>query len=247
MLVVAVVFLLTACAEPAPGSAGSPQASPTAKGSKPQGRELYESNAIVLEDRKRGPHLCIGAIASSYPPQCGDIPLAGWDWGDVKGEERALGVTWGGPYHVVGTFDGQRFTLTEDPGSAQKALDPKDEFDSGPACEEPEGGWITDGNVDQDVAGRALAAVRGEPDYAAGWVTQLEPPAELEDSGPVVLNAGFTGDLERPRRSYANAGAVHCVSFSTSARLTSSSRSAERWMRNWRRGMSTRSIRVSTR
>jgi hypothetical protein len=25
--------------------------------------------------------LCLGAMAMSYPPQCGDVPIANWDWG----------------------------------------------------------------------------------------------------------------------------------------------------------------------
>jgi hypothetical protein len=98
---------------------------------------------------------------------------------------------------VVGTFDGETFTLTEEPGAPAKHLQQEDGFSSSPACDEPKEGWVTQGAVDQEAAGRALAQVRREPDYAAGWVTQLEPPGATEDTGPVVLNAAFTGDIER--------------------------------------------------
>jgi hypothetical protein len=158
---------------------------------------LYEANATVLENDEQGPMLCLGGIMDSLPPQCGDIPAPNWDWDDVTGEERQSGVTWGGAYHVTGRFDGDTFTLTERPGPPVPHLDPKDDFSSEPACEEPEQGWITEGNVDQEAAGRALSGLRSEPDYSAGWITQLEPPGEYEDTGPVVLNAAFTGDLER--------------------------------------------------
>jgi hypothetical protein len=159
--------------------------------------ELFETNATVLDDGTSGPKLCLGGIQESLPPQCGDVPITNWDWSDVDDEERSRGVTWGGSYHVVGRFDGDKFSLTEPPGPPAEHLEPADDFSSEPACEEPDIGWVTEGQVDQQAAGRALSSVRNEDDYAAGWVTQLEPPGEYEDTGPVVLNAAFTGDLER--------------------------------------------------
>ena len=71
----------------------------------------------VLEQRgetpfpKHGAMLCLGAMAMSYPPQCGDVPIANWNWDAVEGEEKASGASWG-QYHVVGTYDGEIFTVT---------------------------------------------------------------------------------------------------------------------------------------
>lgn len=53
--------------------------------------------------------------AASLPPQGGDVPLAGWDWNSVVGEESLNGTTWGGPWEVVGTWDGTTVTVTQPP------------------------------------------------------------------------------------------------------------------------------------
>lgn len=190
----AALLLLGACGNPAPDQRA--RSAPDPRPSHPESHGLYEANATVLEDEKSGPKLCLGAIQTSLPPQCGDVPVEGWDWADVEGEERARGVTWGGEYHVVGTFDGKRFVLTEAPRPPAPHLDPADDFSSEPACEEPAGGWITDGDgIDQSAAGRILGPLERHPEYAAGWVTQLAPADDETDTGPVVLNAAFTAHL----------------------------------------------------
>lgn len=119
----------------------------------------------------------------------------------MEGEERAGGVTWGGSYHIVGSFDGETFTLTDKPGPPAEHLISEDDFSSAPACEEPAQGWIEEGEVGQQVAGRALSMVRGEPEYSAGWVSQLEPAGIESDTGAVVLNAAFTGNLDKHEAS----------------------------------------------
>ena len=187
--------------------------SPSASGEEPSG--LYEANATVLDDGESGPMLCVGAIASSLPPQCGDVPVTGWDWALVEGEERAAGVTWGGDYHVVGRFDGKTFELTREPGPPAPHLEPEDDFSSEPACEEPPGGWITEGDgIDQQAAGKVLAPLQRLPEYAAGWVTQLEPLGEYEDTGPVILNAAFTDNIaEHERRLRQQWAGSLCVAL----------------------------------
>ncbi|MFS0867535.1 hypothetical protein AB3M83_09435 [Microbacterium sp. 179-B 1A2 NHS] len=67
----------------------------------------------VLDDGS-GPELCLGGVMESYPPQCGGIPLEGWDWDGVDGAEEAPGVTWGA-YAVQGTYDGDTLALTQPP------------------------------------------------------------------------------------------------------------------------------------
>lgn len=194
-----VCLSLAACGRPAtdPPSAQDPSPDTTAALSGDDGSNaLFEANATVLENDKGETNLCLGVMLNSLPPQCGDIPLMNWDWDDVEGEERAAGVTWGGSYHVVGSFDGEVFTLTRKPGPQAEHLSVEEDSSSEPACEEPAEGWIEEGAVDQQVAGRALSEVRREPEYAAGWVTQLEPAGEQSDTGAVVLNAAFTDNLE---------------------------------------------------
>ena len=58
--------------------------------------------------------LCLGPIAESYPPQCSGIPVSGWSWDGVEGAESSGDVVWGS-YAVQGTFDGEKFTVTQPP------------------------------------------------------------------------------------------------------------------------------------
>ncbi len=60
------------------------------------------------------PQLCLGAIAESYPPQCSGIPLEGWTWDGVDGAESSGDVTWGA-YAVMGTYNGETFTVSQPP------------------------------------------------------------------------------------------------------------------------------------
>lgn len=68
------------------------------------GEPLYQVDTMVLEadDQVR---LCLGGVMDSLPPQCEGVPVIGWSWEDVEGEESSGGVSWG-EYHVVGTYDG---------------------------------------------------------------------------------------------------------------------------------------------
>jgi len=162
----------------------------------------------VLEQRgetpfpKHGPMLCLGAIATSYPPQCGDLPIANWDWAAVEGEEIASGAIWG-QYHVVGTFDGETFTVT---GVGPYGDDPPrfgSEVDFSSPCPEPAGGWVLPDPqqaLQQDASG-ANAYAQRQPDVVTSWVTHFDPSnpddTGLDEFDPVIFNAVFTGDVER--------------------------------------------------
>ncbi|GAB3598995.1 hypothetical protein GCM10027408_17400 [Microbacterium tumbae] len=58
--------------------------------------------------------LCLGAVAESYPPQCGGVPVKEWSWEGVDGSEQVDEVRWGS-YAVTGLFDGTAFTVTQSP------------------------------------------------------------------------------------------------------------------------------------
>jgi hypothetical protein len=192
------VLFLAACGGGDPNTAGgdpstAPGESSSAK-SEPAPSRLYEVNATVLEDRSHGPMLCLSGILESLPPQCGNVPIANWDWQAVRGEERLGKTTWG-DYHLVGSYDGTTFTLTEvgryedDPPAS--ATDP----DLSSPCPEPAGGWSGLEHATQEDARGAAAYARSQPDYVALWVTHLEPARA--EFGPVIVNAVFTGDRER--------------------------------------------------
>ncbi len=58
--------------------------------------------------------LCLGAVAESYPPQCTGVPVNGWTWEGVDGSESSGTARWGA-YALIGTYDGEAFTLTQKP------------------------------------------------------------------------------------------------------------------------------------
>ena len=72
----------------------------------------------VIQAAGAGAQLCLGPIAESYPPQCTGVPLLGWDWATVDGQETAAGTTWG-TYAVWGVWDGTTLAVS---GAIQLAL-----------------------------------------------------------------------------------------------------------------------------
>ncbi|MGI8607055.1 MAG: hypothetical protein ACR2L0_07880, partial [Gaiellaceae bacterium] len=185
------VLLLAACGAGEPGAAevGPPSASTPAS--------VYEVGATVLESRggpfpEHGPMLCLGAIADSYPTQCGDVPIVNWNWETVEGEERAGGAFWG-KYHVVGTCDGETFTVTE---VGPYEVDPPrsgSDIDFSSPCQEPAGGWVAlDPKLGtQEHVSGASAYAESQPDVVTSWITQLD------ELGQVLFNAVFTRDIKR--------------------------------------------------
>jgi hypothetical protein len=184
----AAALLLTACG--AAEVAGEQPPAPSA----PDPTALYSANAMVLEDKTHGPMLCLGVVLESLPPQCGDVPIAGWNWEKVGGEEKAGGATWG-TYHVVGRYDGETFAVTDVGPSDKGASGSETEPDFASPCEEPAGGWSGLDHATQNDDGAVHEYARSQPEYVTSWVTQLDREA-LEFS-PVIVNVVFTGDAER--------------------------------------------------
>jgi hypothetical protein len=154
------------------------------------GEPLYQADTMVLEAEGQV-RLCLGGVMESLPPQCDGVPVIGWSWDEVEGENESGGVTWG-EYHVVGTYDGSAFTLTRS-GPPREAAEGDNPF--APPCPEPEGGWVT---VDPSLIGddARVAAMRVAEDsagYAGLWIDYLDRP---EDGGTreYVLTVAFTGD-----------------------------------------------------
>jgi len=169
-----IAFLVRAVGTGTDGDPGDPNAT------------RYETNATVLQEAERSAKLCVGVVLDSLPPQCDGVPVTNWDWAGVAGEERDGGVAWG-EYHVVGTYDGTSFTLTETPGPPESQPDAFGPI--GTPCEEPAGGWaVPDPSKAGDVdVRRATNVAEGEPDFAGAWI----------DGTPTVLTLAFTDDLQR--------------------------------------------------
>jgi hypothetical protein len=195
-IVALVMLTLAACAErPAgfgTGSGGTPG------GSSPDEIATYEANAFVLDDGS-GPVLCVGGVMESFPPQCDGIPLIGWDWDGVEGEEAAQGARWGS-FTVTGTYDGAIFTVV-DAGPPQPS---PDRGPIGTPCPEPDGGWASpEASPDLSVATEddmlvAMHAAEEEPDFSGFWIDYVEEPVgeEIVEPGGIIANVAFTGDLD---------------------------------------------------
>jgi hypothetical protein len=173
-------------------------AAPAAKG------DVYEAEVTVLEAPGKPPMLCWN-VMTSLPPQCGDIPTKEWSWDAVEGEERASGVTWG-RYHVVGRYDGDVFTVLE-AGPPQPDDRPRDDTEITSPCEPPEGGWQASdpSRAQQSDVDAVVERARSAPDHAGFWLVYLDKPQGEREVAPgrILLNAAFTGDLERHRAELA--------------------------------------------
>lgn len=199
------VLLLASCGDGGPeaAGAGTGSAGTPGKTAPPAEPVLYEANAIVFDDGEQRPMLCLGGLLLMLlPPRCGEVPVAGCDWGLVEGAESLDGATWG-RYHVVGTYDGRVFTLTE-VGPFED--EPFEAVDLSSPCPEPPGGWpaVDAERTTQEYARAASEYASSQPDYVGSWNTHLQK--ELEEFGPVVFNAVFTGDVDVTRPSCARSG-----------------------------------------
>jgi hypothetical protein len=154
--------------DPASGSGAAADAS---SGEVPQpvpDGEVRTSGLVMVIDDGGGPELCLGAVAESYPPQCGGPALADFDWGDV-GSEEASGVRWGS-YALTGTFDGSTFTVTDAiPAALYDTMAAPEEEPLAAACDDP---TTTDtARATPEDMDATLAAASALPTYASTWLT----------------------------------------------------------------------------
>lgn len=166
--------------------------------------QRYATTTTVLESADHGPQACLSGVAESLPPQCTGPDVVGWDWGTVDGEQTAAGTTWG-TFHVVGTWDGERLTLTEPPRAPQPV--PDEAMDFSTPCEAPPGGWRpVDPATSTDAALEdAVAYARSTSDFGGLWVDQSAGHREADaldeesadDPQRLVLNVRFSDDVER--------------------------------------------------
>ena len=166
--------------------------------------DLRTASATVLESPSHGPELCVGGVEEPYPPQCGGVPLIGWDWSQVEGEESANGTTWG-QFTVVGRYDGTSLTLTEPPGPPAPPPPPEvDPVDT--PCDAPAGGWraAEPARAGQEQLGATIQAARSQAEHAGAWVD--------EEEGTQVLTLAFTGSPdEHEARARQTWGGALCV------------------------------------
>ena len=198
-----IVLLLTVLSLLAAGCGAGEVAEPeqAAAPSEDPGDALYEATATVLEAPEGGPMLCLGPMLMSLPPQCGDVPIRGWNWDAVEGEQRNGGVRWG-EFHLVGRYDGETFTLVEAGPPRPAQAEPVEDLFL-PPCQEPEGGWLAHGTAaSQSDVDQAEGYARRQAEYVRSWVFHIDDPAALEEGAyeedlPVVYVAVFTSEAAR--------------------------------------------------
>jgi hypothetical protein len=125
------VLLLSACtaqggpAGPAPDG-NQPDDAPTAAAPPtPAAAGQVTTVDTVLQEGDGPPELCLGMVLDSYPPQCGGLEIAGWDWDAVEAES-AQDTTWGS-YEVEGSWDGETFRVTEATAAPAKWPEPSED------------------------------------------------------------------------------------------------------------------------
>ncbi|KQV77966.1 hypothetical protein ASC64_03925 [Nocardioides sp. Root122] len=165
---------------PSSATSSSPEPAGEAPVPVPDG-PVRTTGLVTVLDPGTGPELCLGAVAESYPPQCGGPAVEGFEWGDV-GVEKAAGVTWGS-YAVTGTFDGTTFTATDAiPAALYDTMAEPQAGGLDPACDDA---TTTDPDKatpeDMDAT---LTAASALPTYAAAW---------LSDG---TISVAVTGDAE---------------------------------------------------
>lgn len=107
----ALVCALPACATPTasdspgggPGAVASPQL--------PDGDVIGQGTVIDVDGRVQ---LCLGPVRESHPPQCSGLPVTGWSWDGVEGDETSGDTRWGA-YAVQGSYDGETLAVTAPP------------------------------------------------------------------------------------------------------------------------------------
>ena len=156
------------------------------------------------------PQLCLGAVAESYPPQCGGPPITNWDWSTIAASDytREGEVRWG-EFNVVGRYDGTSFTLDQatpwTPGAG--GINPDlDQFKT--PCPEPDGGWgvVDETKVDRQALEAVMTRAAQLDGYAVAWLdtsrdtrtpeqVDKDAAAGREDPSLYIINVAVTDDV----------------------------------------------------
>jgi hypothetical protein len=175
LMLLPLAFLLVACGqavEPGPGGSGLPSPSAVPSGAVP----VRTSNLATVMDTGEGPELCLGAVAESYPPQCGGPPIRGWSWAEHgRGTHDTVGTVRWGMYALTGTWDGTSFTVED---AVPAAL-----YD--PAAPPPEP-TLPPGDTSEDRLVAIQEELRTLPGYLGGYPQEGRLLAEvMYDDGTI--------------------------------------------------------------
>lgn len=179
--------------DPAPGST-APETPVTTAPTAPTDDAVYETAGTVIDTAETGPMLCLSTL-DSLPPQCGGgIPLAGWSWDDVEGEQEQGGTVWSESpaLFIRGRFNpatGPAMTvlevrpLTDADRERWSAAGAPREPDFSVPCPEPAGGWPTAASGSSAWPGEAVEQLDG---YAGSWIDRSQRVYTVKIVGDVV-------------------------------------------------------------
>ncbi|GAA1896305.1 hypothetical protein [Asanoa iriomotensis] len=211
LLVVAVLggTSLAAC-DAADGPSPTPSPTPTpAVQATPSPR--YAATRVVLEDATHGPQLC-ATTEKSDPPRCDGLDIVGWSWDDVP-HDTVSGVRFG-TFAVVGTFDGERFTLTKPPERPQISM-PSGGVATISPCPPSYVRWrvVNRAKASHADLRKARAMIDSSPEAAGAWV---ESTLDTRGRRILILNVRFTGDLPAHQKRLRTVwGGALCVAPAT--------------------------------
>jgi hypothetical protein len=81
------IALLAGCAGPPAVTPGSDGGATSDIGVAIAAPGEVAGQGTVIQVGDTAPHLCLGPVAESYPPQCSGPEITGWDWDAVEGVE----------------------------------------------------------------------------------------------------------------------------------------------------------------
>lgn len=171
---------------------------------------VLTGQGLLLQKGEGAPIVCLGGVDQSYPPQCSGPEVVGLDWADVPESETASGVTWG-EARVVGTYDGQTFTLTEPPSEMRIPVEPDGGTGADPfpvLCDDPFRGADEQTVADPDAAVAAQEALgqllEGYEGYVGSWVSTDLTGEQLDQEVEYVptYNVLVTGDAEQAHADF---------------------------------------------
>ena len=158
----------------------------------PTTKQRYAVDTKVGRDTGHNAALCI-LPTTLMGSDCAGPKITNW------GASKSFG-----DYHLVGTYDGKVFTLTEPP-VADKIPRPTTPHIDAP-CPAPPGGWhatdttkigLTDFQAFQ-------ASAQGAPDFAGLWMANTSASAPVNDfQHTQVTVVAYTGDIARHRSELA--------------------------------------------
>lgn len=164
----------------------------------------YGYDGRVEQTRHHSPELCIYATTAIGGPDADDCAgplIAGWSSTKTSGT-----------FHLVGTYDGHVFTLTQEPIVVASRPPATPDFRS--PCATPPGGWqVTNANrVRFDDYTAVIADARAAPDFAGLWFGPNAFAGGVTDLTHTVFNVAFTGSLDAHRTALAQIwGGPICV------------------------------------